>query len=128
MRPAPRLPHRRRQAGAVQCLDRDGGRLATPQGEVVALHHVLQRVTQGRGPLQGDRLATHDTELEQPPLRGRPTADAQDATTLPSAELVEGHDGGRGRAPLAAAPGHGTSQGEGAREHETGAVLAILSA
>jgi len=93
---------------------------------VVALDDELQWVTQRRRTLQRDRLATDDTQLQEPAPRCRSATDSQDASSLAAAELVKTYDRRRGWAPLAAPLGDGTPQRERARQEPAGAVLAIL--
>jgi len=106
---------------------KDGRGLTLAERQVVALDDVLERVAQWRSSLQGDGLATDDAELQQSAPSRWPTADSQDPAGLASAELIQRHDGRRGRAPLATSFRDRSAHPEGAGEKAAGAVFAILT-
>ena len=93
---------------------------------MIALDDELEWVSERRGTLQHDRLATYDTELQESAPRRWSTADSQDPAGLTSAELIQAHDRRCCRAELAASPGGRTTHRDDASQPLAGAVFAIL--
>ena len=81
---------------------------------MIALDDELERIPKRRGTLQHDRLATHDIKLEESAPRRWSTTDSQDPAGLTSAESIQAHDRGCGRAVLVASPGDGSTHGHDA--------------